>query len=104
LEPVQRWLLEQPKWIEVEETIGRRLSQNKYERFAFKHFTSPWVLSALLMCGADPSDNRIVAAVHELCESRQDGLWSWKGTERRIWATADALRGLTDYSLRAARL
>jgi hypothetical protein len=103
-----QWLLREARWDNVDETIERSMGGGRSEKLLTRHFTSPWVLQALLAFDVDPGNERIGAAIGELYEQQEDGLWDWSlpggpTIRRPVWATMDALRALAAYTQRAAR-
>jgi 3',5'-cyclic AMP phosphodiesterase CpdA/endonuclease/exonuclease/phosphatase family metal-dependent hydrolase len=99
LSEARRWLLEQP-WENTQETIHRTSKEGKIEVLQVNHFTTPWVLMALLACKVSPSEPRVRAAVEDLAQGAEHGLWNWGAEKRPIWASYDALKALSEYALR----
>jgi hypothetical protein len=63
----------------------------------FRHFTTPWVVTALLRSGSSVGDSTIVAAVRWLLSEQHSlGYWSSSLTpgQTPIWATFDAIYAL----------
>lgn len=103
-----RWLLREPRWDNVAEEIERPIGGGRSERLLARHFTSLWVVRALLEFDVDPDNERIGATIGELYEQQEDGLWDWSlpggpVIRRPVWATLDALRALVAYTSRATR-
>jgi len=93
------WLLSQVSWKDDEEKIQRPLG-DEIDALRVAHYTTPWVIEALLRVGVDPTHPRIQESVRQLLASQNAGLWDWQSIRKPIWATYDALVALTDYSNR----
>ena len=109
LSPAVQWLLREPRWDNVDETIERPIGGGRLEKLLTRHFTAPWVVRALLEYDVDPGNERIGTVAAELYKRQEDGLWDWslpngQMVRRPVWATMDALRVLAAYTQRAARI
>jgi hypothetical protein len=105
LRPVCNWLLQEADWSNQEEEINYR----GYDAFhndvlRVRHFTSAWVVLALLQLGANPMEEKIRSTVRDIYRSHTDGLWDWGQVRKPIWATFDALRALRAYAYRASQV
>jgi hypothetical protein len=108
LEAALHWLLEQPRWDNLHEQIRRPIGVDRFEVLTSRHFTSAWVVHALLEFGVDPMHERVRSTVGQLYTSHEQGLWDWNlpgqpSIRRPGWATLDALQALEAYVLRASR-
>ena len=97
------YLLEETEWSDTTEDINRLIRPGKYDALVVKHFTQPWVISALLEAESDPEHPRIRAGIRELLRVQRKGLWDWGSVERPIWATHDAILALTTFASVGAR-
>jgi hypothetical protein len=86
-------LLKAVDWPNTAEDIVRR-DTGKVDRLVVKHFTSTWILRALLASGVPASNPRISAEIRKLVEGQKNGLWRWSDVPKPIWATHDALETL----------
>jgi hypothetical protein len=108
LEAALHWLLGQPRWDNLYEEIRRPTGAGRGEILTNRHFTSAWVVRALLEYGIDPMHRRIRSTVADLYRSHDEGLWDWVAPDgtpvrRPGWATLDALRALRAYVLRGSQ-
>jgi hypothetical protein len=108
LEAALGWLLAQPRWDNLYEEIRRPYGTGRAEVLTNRHYTSAWVVRALLEFGIDPMHRRIRSTVAELYRTHDEGLWDWvapdgRSVRRPGWATLDALRALKAYVLRGSQ-
>jgi A-macroglobulin complement component len=105
LRPALSWL-SQVEWPNEIEEIIREADAYRPDKLTVWHFSSAWAARALLELGHDPTDPRLRSVIGAIYKSHDGGVWDWQSRERKIdrpiWATLDALRGLTAYSLRTA--
>lgn len=94
LQGVREWLLKQ-NWDNGSETISRG---KRPRPLTVNHYTSPWVVQALLRLGEPPTNNRIRRTVRQIVADQSDGLWPWgNGIQKPLWATHDALTALVEW-------
>jgi hypothetical protein len=108
LEAALGWLLAQPRWDNLYEEIRRPIGTGDAEVLTNRHYTSAWVVRALLEFGIDPMHRRIRSTVAELYRTHDEGLWDWvapagRRVRRPGWVTLDALRALKAYVLRGSQ-
>lgn len=102
------WLLGQAvlagpgTWANINERIARRAAGRRGETVKLEvlHYTTPWVVKALLLGGADVGHPALGKAVREMLDAERDGFWNWGDVRRPIWATYDALSALRLFALR----
>jgi hypothetical protein len=106
LEASVQWLLAQPRWDNLYEEVRRPISTRDAEVLTVRHYTSAWVVRALLEYGVNSTHKRIQSTIRDVYMGHELGLWDWVAPDgQRIrrpgWATLDALRALQSFTLRA---
>lgn len=99
LQGVREWLLRQ-SWDNGSEIISRG---KRPRPLTVNHYTSPWVIKALLRLGEVPTNNLVRTTVRQIVADQSDGLWPWgSGIQKPLWATHDALTALVEWLRSAA--
>jgi hypothetical protein len=101
LKSATRWLLSAPYQETDVDRLTRPRGNAKHDILYWRHFTTAWVLMALVEGGADPTHPRLAEAAEAILSMRSAGpLWTFPGSaELPIWLTCDAIQALTTYAL-----
>lgn len=95
-----RWLLLQSCWNDHQEQIIRDPTESRYDQLIVSHFTTPWVIMALLQANCLGTEPRIQEEVRKLFDFHDRGLWNQESvTSFPVWATHDALIALREAAL-----
>jgi hypothetical protein len=101
LEQAVPWLMEQRDLHNAYEVIERQLN-DRLEAVHVRHFTSAWVVKALVSAGVPTSHPAVSSAVAQIWDSYDGtaaGLWAWDNGDQPIWMTFDAIEALRLASL-----
>ncbi len=88
------WLRAQRSFEPTSEYINRPGSQG--DNLYFRHFTSAWVVRALLLNHTPPDDPALVAALRQVWHefNTKRALWRWSNGDLPIWMTFDGIAAL----------
>jgi hypothetical protein len=101
VEQAVAWLIEQRDLNNSYELIERRV-KNSLEVVDTRHFTSAWVVRALVAAGvpaAHPAVSNAVARIWASYRGDATALWAWDNGDLPIWMTFDAIEALRLVSL-----
>ena len=85
-------------WIDTDDEVNRA-QKAAYGKLTIMHYTAPIAVRALLDLGVSPLDNQISQAVADIAAQQKDGLWRWRGGDRKpVWLTYDAVAALNEWA------
>jgi hypothetical protein len=98
------WLADQPNLENVSELIDRQMDGGGVEPVYVRHFTSTWVVKALVSVGLPTTHPSVSYAVARIWRdySIETALWSWRNGDLPVWMTFDAVDALRQAAMAAS--